>query len=56
MGNNFIDINCDVGEGIGNEESLFPFISSCNIACGGHAGDDQIMNEIVVLAKKNKVK
>jgi UPF0271 protein len=52
----FIDINCDVGEGIGNEEDLFPFISSCNIACGGHAGNEQIMNEIVVLAKKHKVK
>ncbi len=52
----FIDINCDVGEGIGNEEDLFPFITSCNIACGGHAGDEQIMNKIVVLAKKHQVK
>lgn len=56
MEKNFIDINCDVGEGIGNEESLFPYISSCNIACGGHAGDEQIMEQIVVLAKKHQVK
>lgn len=56
MENKSIDINCDVGEGIGNEESLFPFISSCNIACGGHAGDEQIMEQIVFLAKKHQVK
>lgn len=51
-----IDINADVGEGIGNEAMLFSYISSCNIACGGHAGDAQSMNEIVVLAKENGVK
>ena len=31
-----IDINADVGEGVGNETELLPLISSCNIACGGH--------------------
>lgn len=51
-----IDINADVGEGIGNEGMLFPYITSCNIACGGHAGDVQSMNEIVALAKKNSIK
>ena len=34
-----IDLNCDLGEGIGNEAALMPLISSCNLACGGHAGD-----------------
>jgi len=48
----FIDINCDVGEGIGNEAALLPLISSCNIACGGHAGDDLSMAHIVKLAKQ----
>lgn len=52
----FIDINCDVGEGIGNEGALFPHISSCNIACGGHAGDSTTMTEIVYLAKKFGIK
>ena len=52
----FIDINCDVGEGIGNERSLFPHISSCNIACGGHAGDINTMSEIVELAQKFGIK
>ncbi|WP_297795000.1 5-oxoprolinase subunit PxpA [uncultured Eudoraea sp.] len=52
----YIDINCDVGEGIGNEHALFPHISSCNIACGGHAGDNTSMTEIVDLAKKYGIK
>lgn len=51
-----IDINCDVGEGAGNEKNLFPFISSCNIACGGHAGSMETMSAIVRLAKLHGVK
>ncbi len=51
-----IDINCDVGEGLDNEAQIFPFISSCSIACGGHAGDHKTMFEVVRLAIKNKVK
>ncbi len=51
-----IDINCDVGEGIGNEAELFPFISSCNVACGGHAGDEITMEEVVSLAIKHGIK
>jgi UPF0271 protein len=47
-----IDINCDVGEGVANEAKLFPFISSCNIACGGHTGDRDSMRGTVRLAKK----
>ena len=50
-----LDINADVGEGIGNENELFPFISSCNIACGGHAGDYKTMLSTVRLAKQNKI-
>lgn len=51
-----IDLNADVGEGIGNEEQLMPFLSSCNIACGGHAGDMAIMKSVLGLAKKYNVK
>ena len=55
--NNFtIDINADVGEGIGNEIELMPYLSSCNIACGGHAGDYNSMQLIVKLAKQHQVK
>ena len=49
MENYWIDLNCDVGEGIGNEAQLFPMISSCNIACGGHAGDAGSMADMVSL-------
>ncbi|PIB39137.1 5-oxoprolinase subunit PxpA [Maribacter sp. 4G9] len=47
-----IDINCDVGEGVANEDQLFPYISSCNIACGGHTGDRDSMIATVRLAKR----
>ncbi|APY07367.1 lactam utilization protein LamB [Winogradskyella sp. J14-2] len=51
-----VDINADVGEGLGNEALLMPYLSSCNIACGGHAGDAKTMTEVVRLAKNYKVK
>lgn len=38
---NQIDLNCDVGEGTGNDQALMPFITSCSIACGGHYGDQK---------------
>jgi len=50
-----IDINCDMGEGIGNDESIMPFISSANIACGYHAGNEEIMKQTIELAIKNWV-
>lgn len=51
-----IDLNADVGEGIGNEAELMPFISSCNIACGGHAGDVDTMTSVSRLAQQHGVK
>ncbi|WP_324027749.1 5-oxoprolinase subunit PxpA [Maribacter sp. BPC-D8] len=56
MAKRTIDINCDVGEGVGNEEALFPLISSCNIACGGHAGSKESIVFCLELAKKYNVK
>lgn len=50
-----IDINCDVGEGIANEHLLMPYISSCNIACGGHFGDKNSIDKTIELAIKNNV-
>jgi 5-oxoprolinase (ATP-hydrolysing) subunit A len=43
-----IDLNCDMGElpkaiADGTQESLMKWLSSANIACGGHAGDSQTM-------------
>ncbi|QIE58218.1 5-oxoprolinase subunit PxpA [Rasiella rasia] len=51
----YIDINADVGEGIGNDADIMPYISSCNIACGGHVGDLNSMVQTIRLAKKYHV-
>lgn len=56
MQNRIIDINADVGEGLGNEAQLMPYISSCNIACGGHAGDIDTIKTVLELAVKHHVK
>jgi UPF0271 protein len=45
-----VDLNCDMGEGMPTDETIFPFISSANIACGGHAGDVATMRRSVELA------
>jgi UPF0271 protein len=55
-----IDINCDMGEAFGNysmsnDEILFKYISSANIACGFHAGDSTVMEDTVALAIQNNV-
>jgi len=50
-----IDFNCDMGEGIGNDALIMPFISSASIACGYHAGDPAEMYQAVSLAVKNNV-
>ncbi|TPN82222.1 5-oxoprolinase subunit PxpA [Aquimarina algicola] len=48
--------NADVGEGLGNEAEIMPYISWCNIACGVHAGSDKVIQETIQFAKKHNVK
>ncbi|MBI3136984.1 MAG: LamB/YcsF family protein [Sphingobacteriales bacterium] len=48
----YTDINCDMGEGLGNEAALMPFISSASIACGYHAGDTNSMLRTLELCKQ----
>ena len=48
-------INCDMGEGLDNDESLMPYIDAANIACGYHAGDTDTIKKTIALAQKNKV-
>jgi UPF0271 protein len=50
-----IDLNCDLGEGAGHDAALMPLITSANIACGAHAGDESTMRATVRLAKKHGV-
>lgn len=50
-----VDLNCDLGEwrsddGPALDASIMPFISSCNIACGGHIGDAYSMKKTIELA------
>lgn len=57
---NRIDLNADAGESfgaykMGNDEGLYPFISSVNIACGFHGGDFSVMRRSVSLAKSHGV-
>jgi UPF0271 protein len=55
-----IDINCDLGESfgqfiMGNDDAVFPYISSCNIACGFHGGDPMHMENTIKKALKHNV-
>lgn len=47
-----LDLNCDMGElpDAQHEAALMEHITSANIACGGHAGDDHTMERTVRLA------
>ena len=57
---NSIDLNCDMGEmpaaiADGTQETLMAFVTSVNIACGGHAGDEATMRTTVEQALRKKV-
>ena len=56
----FIDLNADMGEYASDaqrdvEAALMPLVSSCSIACGGHAGDENTMRTTARLAKQHGV-
>ncbi len=46
-----LDLNADLGEGGSEDEALLALATSCNIACGGHAGSIEIMHRTVELAR-----
>jgi UPF0271 protein len=50
-----IDINCDLGEETGVETAIMPHISSANIACGAHAGNEDTIRSTIQLAKEHQV-
>jgi 5-oxoprolinase (ATP-hydrolysing) subunit A len=55
-----IDLNCDMGElpeaiVDGTQEALMPSLTSVNIACGGHAGDEQTMKTTIQQALRWKL-
>lgn len=51
-----MNINCDLGEGNPNDESILPYIQSCSIAAGGHYGDEASIRNAILLADKYSVK
>ena len=44
-----VDLNADVGEGC-DDGAVLPYVTSVNVACGGHAGDDASMAATVAAA------
>lgn len=51
-----IDLNCDTGEGVGNDAAIMPYVTSANIACGYHAGDETTARQTIELALKYNVR
>ncbi len=49
-----IDLNCDLGEGY-DDAAIMAYISSCNIACGGHCGNAETVEQSILLALTNHV-
>jgi len=50
-----IDLNADLGEGCAFDADLMSVVTSCNIACGGHTGDEASIRTALQLAKANNV-
>jgi len=55
-----ININCDLGEkskhhSNKNDPDLLKIVNSANVACGYHAGDNESMNQVIDISKKNGV-
>lgn len=51
-----IDLNADLGEGMGTDDDLMGIVSSASIACGGHAGDAPTIRHILKLCKNRGVR
>jgi UPF0271 protein len=50
-----IDINSDIGEGMGDDEAMLNVATSVNVACGFHAGDSDTMRNVAAQARKRGV-
>lgn len=54
----YVDLNADMGESygpwkMGDDAALLNIVTSANIACGGHAGDADVMSATMTLAHQN---
>ena len=50
-----IDLNADLGEGVGDDAALMTLVTSANIACGGHAGGGPVMRTALSQARDHGV-
>jgi 5-oxoprolinase (ATP-hydrolysing) subunit A len=55
-----VDLNCDLGEGLGpwglgTDPALLEVVTSANVACGFHAGDPSIMGQVCAVAARRGV-
>lgn len=41
-----IDLNADLAEGVTDDAALLALVTSANVACGFHAGDERVMREV----------
>ena len=51
-----VELSADLGEGSPGEEEIWPLIDAANVACGGHAGDEESMREAARLAHEHGVR
>jgi 5-oxoprolinase (ATP-hydrolysing) subunit A len=41
-----VDLNADLGEGVTDDDGLLAVVTSANLACGHHAGDEETMRAV----------
>lgn len=51
-----VDLNADLGEGIGDDVAMLDLVSSANVACGGHGGDEASMRAVCRAAVERGVR
>ena len=51
-----IDLSADMAEGSPGENEIWPMITSANVACGGHTGDQQSMTDAVRRARRYNIR
>src|SRR5687767_892233 len=50
-----IDLNSDLGEGAGQDEAILTLVTSANVSCGAHAGDDATIRSALRWAREQGV-
>lgn len=50
-----VDLNADLGEGVGDDAAMMAVVSSANVACGGHAGNAATMQAALEAARDHGV-